>query len=94
MSVRTIYKCDKCGAEQSTADQFWVVGVIAHVRNGSINTYSPFVSQDHKMEVCRKCLESFGIHVQHRGPKAPMPKPPTLEDLIIQLVQDTIDTQG
>ena len=27
MSVQTIYKCDKCGKEQETREQFWVVGV-------------------------------------------------------------------
>jgi len=33
MSRQVIYKCDKCGSEQATADQFWTVGVKASPLN-------------------------------------------------------------
>ena len=94
MSVQTIYKCDKCGAEQGTVDQFWTVGVFAHVYNGSLNTYSPAIDGDYKMQVCRKCLEEFGIHASNRPPKEPARAPITLEDLIIELVHETVDSRN
>ena len=84
MSIRTIYTCDKCGAEQKTQEQFWTVGVTA---NTLFSTSDYFVS-GMSIQVCRLCLESFGIYVQKRQfDDPPTPTPPTLEDLIIELVQ-------
>ena len=51
MSVRTIYKCDKCGKEQETHEQFWKVGVVAFPFTGTLNTYSPFVTREHEQQV-------------------------------------------
>lgn len=84
MSIRTIYKCDKCGNEQATAEQFWTVGVSAkHHMYGSNNDFVAGKS----LEVCRPCLESFGIHVQKKpGETTPSPVP-SVEDLIREIIQ-------
>ncbi len=92
MSTTTIYKCDKCGAEQLNRSQFWTVGVKAYcIDNPYGGSYEDagFVSAAHKMEVCRPCLESFGINVQKR--EAPPVQPtPSLEDLIREIVRQEI----
>lgn len=83
MSVKTIYICDKCQNEQPTAEQFWTVGVSANV-----HTYvgDHFV-EGKSMQVCRPCLESFGIYVRQKPNDAtPPPAPPTVEELIREIV--------
>lgn len=92
MSRQVIYKCDKCGSEQATADQFWTVGVKASPLN---YPHDMFVSNKHVMEVCRPCLESFGIHVQPTPKDQPQPPaPPTLEELISDIVLRTIEERA
>ena len=84
--IRTIYKCDKCGNEQDTPAQFWTVGVTA---NHALYVGNDFVNGK-SMNVCRKCLESFGIHVQTKPDDPKHVEPPTLEDLIIEIVQRAV----
>lgn len=81
MSIRTIYKCDRCAGEQDTPAQFWTVGVFANCQSNSRD----FVSSEHKMHVCRPCLESLGIYVRKQDMPTGVP-PPTLEDLIREIV--------
>ena len=82
--IKTIYICEKCGHEQLTDQQFWKVGVQAHPINYP-HTANSFVTGK-TMEVCRPCLESFGIHVQQKqdGPAQPVP---TVEDLIKEIIE-------
>jgi len=82
MSITIIYKCDKCGNEQTTKDQFWHVEIVT-------SHYSSKCIQK-EIDVCRPCLESFGINVPEEKEEA-LPPPPTVEDLIreiISLVQE------
>lgn len=82
MTVKTLYTCDKCGNVQETPKQFWTVRVIAnHIKYPS----QAFV-KDKFIQVCRFCLESFGLCV-HTKPDEPPPKFPTLEELIREIVQ-------
>lgn len=97
MSVKTIYTCDKCNKEQETKEQFWSVGVVAnhnHERKTS-EGYTTYVA-DMSMQVCRSCLESFGIYVMKKKDVVvtePIPEP-TLEDRIKELVELTLDDRG
>ena len=76
--ITVTYKCDKCGNEETTGDQFWKVGVAAHPHNSSFSTFLA----GRTMHVCRPCLESLGIHVTA--------KPPTLEDMIREIVANAV----
>ena len=78
--ITTIYKCDKCGNEQTTKEQFWTVGVIATTSHSSSGAL-PIKS----IHVCRPCLESFGIYVQKKKDEL-LPKPPTVEELIREII--------
>ena len=44
-----------------------------------------------QMQVCRPCLEGFGILVQAK-PKPEAPRCPTLEELIMQIAQKAVVT--
>ena len=83
MSVRTIYKCDKCGDEQNNNNQFWTVGVTA---NCGCHTSEEYVAGK-SMQVCRTCLEGFGIHIQKKTGQAEQPKVPSVEELLAELIQ-------
>ncbi len=90
MSITTIYKCDKCGAEQNTPNQFWTVGVVAKHGHDPYQWSDSFT--DHKvMQVCRPCLESLGIFVNPRE-KAPENTPVTIEALIREIINETINS--
>lgn len=92
MSQKTIYTCDKCKAEQVTLgewpEQWWTVTVAANCANYTDTRYS---SAHVNIQVCRPCLELFGIHVSKRPDSiAPAPKLPTIEELIVEIVQRSI----
>ena len=84
MAYKTIYTCDKCGNEQDTSVQFWTIGISAnpHLRP------SPCFVEKMSMQVCRKCLESFGVHIRSTPDKQePINAIPTLEEAIIDIVR-------
>ena len=81
--IKTSYVCDNCGAEQSTPDQFWTVGVNAAPVNYAFKN-DEYVNGK-KLQVCRTCLESFGIHVQKKLNEPEKPTPTTAE-LLVQLL--------
>jgi hypothetical protein len=81
MTVKTIFICDKCGNEQLDANQFWTVGVTANHATYATATYV----EGKSLQVCRPCLESFGIHVHVRHDEL-MSAPPSVEDLIRQIL--------
>ncbi len=86
------YECDKCHAVQATDSQFWEVGIKCNHLN---YTNNDFVDETFRMQVCRPCLEAFGIHVQARKrDEVPLPPPPTLEDLIRELVAREVEMRG
>ncbi len=82
MTVKTIYICDKCGNEAADSKQFWTVGVTANCHTSLAGHFVTGMS----MQVCRPCLESFGIHVQKKPKEEEAPKIPTLEEAIIEII--------
>lgn len=90
--IKTNYICDRCAHPQESPDQFWVIGVKAKPYG---YTTSQWEASDHQMQVCRPCLEVLGFHV--RAPKKdepPLPAPPTLEELIREIVQSQREQQS
>lgn len=84
MSITTIYKCDQCGAETQSREQFWRVAVT--LRAISSNDAIPRNKQDW----CRKCVEVMGLlpPVEHQEAKEKVPEPPTFEDLVRSIVTE------
>lgn len=90
MSITTIYKCDRCGAEQSTSNQFWTVGVVAKHGHDTFQWYDSF-TDGKVIQVCRPCLGDLGIFV-HPREKAPENTPVTIEALIREIVNEAINS--
>lgn len=97
MSVIKIFKCDLCGDEKITTgvhgrtpNQFWKVGVTAKPLNESGRDYNNYAITP--LEVCRPCLETLGIYVQEKTKELETHKPPTLEELIVDLVRRERET--
>ena len=78
MSIKIIYKCDKCGNEQTTRKNFWNVDILV-----SCEYFTD--SRQKQIGVCQSCLESFGILVPEEKAKT-LPPPPTIEDLIREVM--------
>jgi len=88
VSVTTIYTCDRCGTEQNSSQNFWVIGIAAHHSVYKSLTEREFI-RDMSMQVCRPCLEHFGVHVISRpDPKSEAKEEPTLEQRIVDLIAD------
>ena len=88
MAITTIYKCDKCGAEQSTNVQFWLLNVSYQELSTSYGK-----SYTKGINVCRKCLESLGINASKIVRESPEYSPPTIEELIAEIVQRELDAK-
>ena len=88
MAIITIYKCDKCGDEQSTPEQFWKLSVIyKHLGTGCC------VNETKGINVCRKCLESLGINATPKTKESPKYSPLTIEELIAEIVHRELDAR-
>jgi ribosomal protein L40E len=83
--IKTTYICDRCSAEQPTIDQFWSIGVWAVHNAGSYSDSA----QEHKrsIQVCRPCLEAFGVNVQRETKAQPSYVERTTEDILTELLE-------
>lgn len=88
--IKTSYVCDKCGAVQDTPEQFWNVGV-TYSNQGA--TYIQYSTPAHKntMQVCRKCFIDFGLTAPTKKDEPIQQAPPTLEELIREIVREEIN---
>lgn len=91
--VRTvIFKCDRCGATAQDDKHF-----LRHVAVG-VNWGYGFQAADRKLEAewCRECLIKTGLHSPQNeaDEKIAPPVPPTLEDLVRDIVREEIEQRG
>lgn len=84
MATTTTYKCDKCGAEQATADQFWHISVL--LTSKPLGYSSAYPSATRKIEVCRACVLALGLLPPSIGDGTKAPVPPTTEELILKVL--------
>ena len=83
MSIKTIYTCDKCKNEQESQQQFWSVGIVANCPPSESSTYT---ITGLTIQVCRPCLDSFGIYVSEKKRKESGIVYPTIEDLFREIL--------
>jgi hypothetical protein len=85
--ITTTYKCDRCGKESNDREQVWSLDVRMNTLDGSINFPSKMVS----VLWCRECCERIGWlpPVELRAKKEE-PKPPTIEDLLREIVSQEV----
>ena len=82
--IKTEYICDRCGAVQSTAEQFWSVRVQVHIVNSNPSTYDTGPSK----QWCRKCVEEMGILRGRDDVPVVGYSAPTIEDMIREIVHE------
>ena len=86
--ISIIYKCDKCGVDQSTKEQFWELSAVATHLGSSYLQARPCTKP---YQVCRKCLEHMGIYTQKVIRNSPEFNPPTIEELLKEIILRTIE---
>lgn len=92
MSRRTIYKCDRCGKEQDSPDQMWLVGfvVTSDLYRSTYRVFDP--DFNHRREWCRACVEEFDLVPRVQTKPLPVGEPQkTLEDLIREIVREEVE---
>jgi hypothetical protein len=82
MSIVVTRFCDKCKKEVDKDAQLWNVDVSA----SSYPNRNEFHAPQKSTQVCRPCLESFGIHVITRNHEEP-PKAPSISDLVLEIIR-------
>lgn len=81
--IVTIYKCDRCGAEQGSREQFWTVGVSASC-SLALPPHEPYKKQ---IQVCRPCLDVLGIFVKEGATDDSVRHVPSVEELIREIIE-------
>jgi hypothetical protein len=98
MAVITIYKCDKCGAEQPTNVQMWKIGVVCQPLDSNTK-FTPnwlYASQsDYNHQIwCRKCIDAFMILAAPKASKPTDPPPPaplSLEERLMAIFTEVVE---
>lgn len=86
MAVKTTYTCDLCGHTQDDSNQMWWVGVSIDQNRHTSQRYA-------KMDQlwCRACaLKRHLLPFSDEKQKAKAPPPPTLEDLVREIVREEV----
>lgn len=84
MAITTTFRCDRCGREHPTPEQFWHLAVsLWHHGRTPLNPSNEAIN---KVDLCRECVEDFGL-----VPRAPERRDqpvaaPTVEDLLRQMI--------
>lgn len=86
--IITKYVCDRCGHEQDTDEQMWAVGIMCDYRLS--NSYAR-ADVKHKAMWCRTCTDTLNLTpVQKAAIDAPEPAPPSIEDILREIVREEI----
>lgn len=65
MSYKTVYICDKCGAESE--DKMFLASITGKVTFTHTKDYGPAIFESPRLEVCRPCLLKLGIELPEPG---------------------------
>lgn len=94
MATKTIYKCDRCGSKQETQEQFWNLAIAfrAYPAKPDIQYSS---NTELFAEWCRGCMEELRLLplVQRKVENLPEPPRPTLEQRVLAIIGELIDTK-
>ena len=97
MSKVTIYKCDKCGKENTDPDELKLITIgvgiksisySSNYRDQGFNLYDPLRRE---MEVCNICLEKLGFVHKKVNEYTEIEQPyPSLEDMVREIIREEI----
>ena len=89
MSQKTIYTCDRCGAETEDEDRMCEVAVSGGFKRVPSYSHSAFdyLRIRQRIELCEDCFRGMGVADPLPAPQAAEPKAVTIEDLIHEIVE-------
>ena len=93
MTIRYIRVCDKCKGEVDDKDQLWAIKILPVCYSGAHAQDTFDSSPTMKLDVCRPCLESFGINVTTK-PNVPVKPHPTIVEAIQEMIDISLANQG
>lgn len=101
MTTTTLRKCDGCGTVVYDTGAFWTIGVVAvlnanpkvpfpqQFNRNQIGTGNNIKLKNHWMDLCSPCMEKRGMSPEQ--PDEPAKEPPTLDDLLREIVREEVD---
>lgn len=96
MSVKTVYTCDKCGADCDDGSELWWIHInITNAKNPHSSYGNP---ASHRTSWCRQCCALTGVafmqdlHKKLKVEDKPPPQP-TFEDIFRNIVSEMIAEQ-
>jgi len=85
--IKTEYICDRCGAVQTTVQQFWKVAVTVSALESPA-----FGSSGMKFgQWCRACVERIGLLPKVQTKDESPTLPPTLEEMIREIIREEVE---
>lgn len=89
MSSKTVYTCDKC-IKTSEKNDLWQVNI--NTFPVELEQRSSFVRDAlHTTQWCRKCMEKAHLLPARLIPQKNLPKPPTFEELLQDIIETAVD---
>jgi len=89
----TIYTCDRCKAESADNKILDLAIISIGVKDASYGSYSSITLRDcanREVEWCIKCRTETGIEREREETPKPLPKPPTIEEMLREIVREEL----
>lgn len=93
MAIKYLRTCDKCSSVVDDKDQLWAIKILPVCYSGIQAPDMLFNSPTMKLDVCRPCLEGFGINVTTK-PNVPVKPHPTIVEAIQEMIDISLANQG
>lgn len=95
MAHKTTYTCDRCSKQGESPD--FLLAVDVRIRSSYPTSYSDNMDVKKTAEWCQQCLHDTGLKqiydVEKKKRVDPPPNPPTIEDLVREIVSEMIPQQ-
>ncbi len=88
MAIKTIYHCDRCKKEVAKLDDLWELGIEARCKSLNYGISIKDFVHGQSMDVCRPCLESFGLYVTEKTPEKEKALELSMEQRIRLILED------
>ncbi len=85
------YECDRCGETIPEGEQVWNLGIAIACEPDTEDTHPRWLKKEHRAQWCRPCMEHYDLVGMSSGSDAkPIDPPPTIEDLVREIVREEL----
>ena len=100
MTIEIKRVCDKCKSNVPPEEPLWGLSLNCSIIKSSNSQYPttarpPYfkgemrgLSNEYRVDYCEPCILAMGLEVDPNIPEDEQPKPPTIEDIIYDMVQE------